>query len=161
MFSRAWLLLCVAGLSGCSTCTGGDQTVPFKRGSSVEASPPANATGAAVDPQNDPATQAPARDGLVFGVETKRVDVAGRALELPDGAIRAALEVQLDDTPSLLVITTDGAGGITLVQAQPVAARWSPPSPIGVLEITADCDLKAARLQALDVNDAVAYVDVE
>jgi len=161
MFSRAWLLLLAAGLGGCSTCNGGDHTVPFKRGSSVDPTPFASATGAAVDPQNEPPTQAPARDGMVFEAETKHVDVAGLALEVPDGAIRAALEVQLDETPSLLVITTDGAGAVRLMQAQPVAGRWSPPSPMSALELAADCELTAARLKALDVNYAVAYAEAD
>jgi hypothetical protein len=159
MRARVWLGIGLGALAGCSTCGGGDRTVPFKRGSSVEA-PARQPSGVA--PQSDPAAaaQATASEGQRYEGETRRIEVKGLALELAEGAIRASLEVRLDEAPALLLMVTDAKGALTLAQAQPLAGAWSPAASIGDLELPATCRLVTAGMQALNESYAVARAEL-
>src|SRR5688500_15864620 len=99
--ARRWLaLLGVASLGGYSGC---DDTpaVPFKlstsRRGSYEDQP--------AQPSAEGSPAAGTRTGVSFAAGTTQVELGGRGLALSQGAIRAALEAELDgDAPSELLL---------------------------------------------------------
>jgi hypothetical protein len=161
MRTRLWpALLIVAAVGGCSGCDQGP-AVPFKlstaqRGSYEDSQ---GKPGAAAGP----ATAAAARAGVSFAAGTTQVELGGRKLALSGGAIRAAVEAELDgEAPAeLLLVSEDASGRAVLAHAHQDDRGWAPPEPIAEAEAGDLCTLQAARLEVLDASYAVATGELD
>lgn len=143
------------GGSGCDD----SPAVPFKLSTSRR--------GSYENPQPGTTAQdvpsAAARVGVSFAAGTTQVELAGRGLALSDGAIRAALEVELDgDAPTeLLLVTQDPQGQPVLAHTRQGDRGWALPQPIAGAVGEGPCTLQAASFELLDGNYAVARADLE
>jgi len=154
-----WLALAGAfSLVGCSGCED-RPAVPFKLSTSRR--------GSYEQPQPQPGVTVPgtgARAGVSFAAGTTQVDLAGRGLVLSEGAVRAALEAELDGDPpaELLLVTEDADGRPVLAYTRQSDRGWAPPEPVaGTAPVDAPCTLQAASLELLDTSYAMARGDLD
>ena len=136
-------------LAGCGSCDE-EHAVPFKLDAGAT---PGTATMRSPDAATDPLAMVPgafaARDGRTHGEGTRRVDVAGAAIEIAEGSIRASLDVDLDadQDPDALLVRTDATGASALVMGVREAAGYATPRTIEVLAPAAGCALEDLALR--------------
>jgi hypothetical protein len=146
-------LLAACG-GGCSSCScNSNRAVPFKRGSSQAAETDG---GAAVATSQK-------RAGSSYPAGTREVQLAGQRLQLSTGAIRAALDVDLDGDgrSDALLLSEDEAGAPSLQSALRGEQDLQPPSLVAAFAAADEhCTLATAELEALDSSYALAKVEL-
>jgi hypothetical protein len=157
--------LALHAAAGCWGCGGCDDApaVPFKlsaarRGSYAN---PAADPGSGHPPASAAGT--PLRTGPSFAADTRQIELGGRALAISEGAIRAALEVDLDadGAPELLLWMQGADGSPTLAHTRQGERGWALPEPVSDSGSDGSCVLQAAAIELLDPAYAVARAELD